>query len=299
MGGDRQRHRVPRRVPALLRHVPHVQRLHARRRPARGPVRAARDLRLDPRLGRASARTGRPTSRSSTTRPCARSPTCGSSGPGDANEASAAWALAVERHGDRRRAVRAGRARADPPEAADPARARRSSPARACAAAGTSCARPGEAARPQLILIGTGSELQLAFRAADALEADGIPTRVVSAAVLGAVRGAGPGVPRQRCCRRRCRSACRVEIGRLAGLGALRRRRGRDHRARPLRRERPGRDDLQGVRLHGRPRGGRRPAGGPRGPPRPVRRSAAARRAPTLGPATRGRTHAVSDPGHD
>jgi transketolase len=33
---------------------------------------------------------------------------------------------------------------------------------------------------PQLILVGTGSELQLCFNAADALEADGIPTRVVS-----------------------------------------------------------------------------------------------------------------------
>ena len=39
---------------------------------------------------------------------------------------------------------------------------------------------PAGALEPQLILIGTGSELQLAFNAADALEADGIPTRVVS-----------------------------------------------------------------------------------------------------------------------
>ena len=43
--------------------------------------RAARDLRLDPRLGRASARTARPTSRSSTTPRSGRSRTCGSSGP--------------------------------------------------------------------------------------------------------------------------------------------------------------------------------------------------------------------------
>ena len=33
---------------------------------------------------------------------------------------------------------------------------------------------------PQLILIGTGSELQLAFAAAETLEGEGIPTRVVS-----------------------------------------------------------------------------------------------------------------------
>ena len=35
-------------------------------------------------------------------------------------------------------------------------------------------------AGPSLILIGTGSELQLAYAAAETLEADGIPTRVVS-----------------------------------------------------------------------------------------------------------------------
>ena len=38
----------------------------------------------------------------------------------------------------------------------------------------------GGGVTPELILIGTGSELQLAYFAADALEADGIPTRVVS-----------------------------------------------------------------------------------------------------------------------
>jgi transketolase len=34
--------------------------------------------------------------------------------------------------------------------------------------------------QPQIILIGTGSELQLAFGAAEALEKDGVPARVVS-----------------------------------------------------------------------------------------------------------------------
>jgi transketolase len=38
----------------------------------------------------------------------------------------------------------------------------------------------GAGGDPALILIGTGSELQLVFGAAEALEADGIPTRVVS-----------------------------------------------------------------------------------------------------------------------
>ena len=40
--------------------------------------------------------------------------------------------------------------------------------------------REASGGSPKLILIGTGSELQLAFAAAEALEADGIPTRVVS-----------------------------------------------------------------------------------------------------------------------
>ena len=50
-GWDRQRPRLPRRLPAVRGHVPHLLRLHARQRPRGGPVRAPRDLRLDPRLG--------------------------------------------------------------------------------------------------------------------------------------------------------------------------------------------------------------------------------------------------------
>ena len=56
---------------------------------------------------------------------------------------------------------------------------------------------------------------------------------------------------------------------RLARLGALGRRRGRDHRARPFRRVGAGRHDLRALRVHRRPRHRRRPARRPRGPPRP------------------------------
>ena len=91
---------------------------------------------------------------------------------GDANETAAAWAVAIER-GD------------GPVALALTARSCRRWPARtgwratASRAAAMSCARrPG--GRPQLLMIGTGSELQLAFAAAEALEAEGIPTRVVS-----------------------------------------------------------------------------------------------------------------------
>ena len=67
--------------------------------------------------------------------------------PGDANEAAAAWALAVERPTIAGRDARPCRARVHPPEAADAAGLARSTPARACAAAATSCARPRAGAR--------------------------------------------------------------------------------------------------------------------------------------------------------
>jgi transketolase len=96
--------------------------------------------------------------------------------PGDANEAVAAWALAVER--------------ADGPTALAltrqklPTFAATAKLAREGVRRGGYVLRPAssEAAgrQPALILIATGSELQLAMGAADALEADGIPTRVVS-----------------------------------------------------------------------------------------------------------------------
>ncbi|MDR3546537.1 MAG: transketolase [Candidatus Limnocylindrales bacterium] len=96
--------------------------------------------------------------------------------PGDANEAVAAWALAVER--------------ADGPTALAltrqklPTFAATAGLAREGVGRGGYVLRPAssEAAggQPALILIATGSELQLAMGAADALETDGIPTRVVS-----------------------------------------------------------------------------------------------------------------------
>ena len=45
-----------------------------------------------------------------------------------------------------------------------------------------------------MILLGTGSEVQIAVAARERLEADGVPTRVVSRAVLRVVRRAGPGL---------------------------------------------------------------------------------------------------------
>ena len=151
--------------------------------------------------------------------------------PGDANETAAAWALAIER----------GQEDPSGPVALSLTRQKLPTLAGTAEKAREGVRRGGYVLRdaaggkaPQIILIGTGSELQLAFGAAEALEADGHrrPGRV--APLLGAVRAPGRGLPRVRAAaldpcpgRRRGR--------RLARLGSLGRRRGRDHRPRPLR----------------------------------------------------------------
>ncbi|MGZ8514963.1 MAG: transketolase [Candidatus Limnocylindrales bacterium] len=92
--------------------------------------------------------------------------------PGDANETSAAWAFAV--------------ARSDGPVALALTRQKlpvlpgTAEKARDGVARGGYVLREAAGGSPQLITIGTGSELQLAFSAAETLEREGIPTRVVS-----------------------------------------------------------------------------------------------------------------------
>src|SRR5204863_5475890 len=92
--------------------------------------------------------------------------------PGDANETSAAWAFAV--------------ARTDGPVALALTRQKVPGLPGTAEKASEGIARGGYVLReasggsPQLITIGTGSELHLAFAAAETLEGEGIPTRVVS-----------------------------------------------------------------------------------------------------------------------
>ncbi len=98
--------------------------------------------------------------------------------PGDANETAAAWALAVSRTGGPVALALTRQKLPTLPGTSELARegvARGGYVLREAAEAGT-----GSGSDPSLILIATGSELQLAFAAADTLEADGIPTRVVS-----------------------------------------------------------------------------------------------------------------------
>ncbi len=191
--------------------------------------------------------------------------------PGDANETSAAWALAVERHdgpvalaltrqklpvlpwhrrqGPRRRGARRVR----------PARSRRRVPA-------------ADHDRHRL-------RAPARLRRRRDARGRGDPDAGGLAPVLGAVRGAGPGLSRCRAATGRSQAGQRRDR-RPDGLGALGRRRGGDHRARPFRGLGSGARDLRAPRLHGRPRHRRGPAGRPRRPARPD-------------PAARGRRHLI------
>jgi transketolase len=98
--------------------------------------------------------------------------------PGDGNEAAAAWALAVERPsipGAGSGPVALAFTRQKLPTL--PGTKER---AREGVRRGGYVLREASGGTPQLILVGTGSELSLCAAAADALEADRIPTRVVS-----------------------------------------------------------------------------------------------------------------------
>jgi transketolase len=92
--------------------------------------------------------------------------------PGDANETAAAWALAVERRGG---PVALSLTRQKLPTLAGTAELAREGVRR-----GGYVLREATGGAPELLLIATGSELQLAAGAAERLEAEGTPTRVVS-----------------------------------------------------------------------------------------------------------------------
>jgi transketolase len=96
--------------------------------------------------------------------------------PGDANEASAAWALAVTRTAG---PTALSLTRQKLPTLAGTAELAREGVARGGYVL-RKASSEGDGKAADLILIATGSELQLAMAAADALEADGIGARVVS-----------------------------------------------------------------------------------------------------------------------
>ena len=96
--------------------------------------------------------------------------------PGDANEAVAAWAVALERGAeDPSGPVALSLTRQKLPTLAATAERARDGVRR-----GGYVLRDSSGGEPQIVFIGTGSELQLAFGAAEALEREGVRTRVVS-----------------------------------------------------------------------------------------------------------------------
>jgi transketolase len=98
--------------------------------------------------------------------------------PGDANETAAAWAVALERGGESPSGpIALSLTRQKLPILAGTAEKARDGVRRGGYVLREASGGAGSA---KAILIGTGSELQLAFGAAEALEADGIPARVVS-----------------------------------------------------------------------------------------------------------------------
>jgi transketolase len=96
--------------------------------------------------------------------------------PGDANETAAAWATALERINERP----SGPVALSLTRQKLPVLDGTPDKAREGVRRGGYVLRDAKGGTPELILIGTGSELQLAFTAAEALETDGIATRVVS-----------------------------------------------------------------------------------------------------------------------
>jgi len=132
--------------------------------------------------------------------------------PGDANEASAAWALAVSRTGGPTALSLTRQKLPTLPGTADLARD-------GVARGGYVLRRAkgedsGKAA--DLILIATGSELQLAVAAADALEADGIAARVVSLPCWAAFDGQDEGY-RESVLPRAVRRRVTIEMGASIG----------------------------------------------------------------------------------
>jgi transketolase len=98
--------------------------------------------------------------------------------PGDANEAVAAWAVALERGAeDPSGPVALSLTRQKLPTLAGTAEKAREGLRRGGYVLREASGGPGSI---KAILIGTGSELQLAFGAAEELEKDGVPARVVS-----------------------------------------------------------------------------------------------------------------------
>ena len=160
---------------ALRLHLLQLLRLHEGGHAAGGDHGPAVDHRVHPRFDRAGrGRAHAPADRAA--RASARHPEPVHDAPGGGERDRPGMALRA--HPD----PHAGGLRAQPPGHAR-AGSRRSCPTTRWSAAPT-CVRDASSGEPDLILIGTGSELQYCLGAAELLEADGIAARVVSAPCL-------------------------------------------------------------------------------------------------------------------
>ena len=115
--------------------------------------------------------------------------------PADANETAVAWRTILE-HNDRPAGIVLSRQNLpvfDRDEFASAEGVARGGYVLAEASSGT----------PEVILMGTGSEVQIAVAAREALEADGVPTRVVSLPCVEWFADAGPRPTATRSCRPR------------------------------------------------------------------------------------------------
>ena len=149
--------------------VPHVLGLHARRRPAVGADEAARRSGSGRTTRSGSARTARRISRSSSWPALRAMPRLNMIRPADANETALGWRFAL-RNSEAPTAFALSRQNLpilDPDAIPDDAIER-----------GAYVLRDAEGGDPELILIGTGSEVSLCLEAADAARRDPRPGRV-------------------------------------------------------------------------------------------------------------------------
>ncbi len=112
--------------------------------------------------------------------------------PADANETAAAWRVAIEHNGPTALIL----------SAPGPAGPRRTLPARAVDR-GAYVLVAGRR-RPDVVLVGTGSEVSVCVAAAAALADDGVRRERGVDAVAGSCSPSSPSRTRTRCCRRTC-----------------------------------------------------------------------------------------------
>ena len=169
--------------------------------------------------------------------------------PADANETAVAWRTILE-HNDRPAGLALSRQNLpvfDRDEFGSAEGVARGGYVLAEASSGT----------PEVILMGTGSEVQIAVAARERLEADGVPTRVVSLPCVEWFADQDQAY-RDEVLPPSVRARVSVEAGVPDGLARVRRRRRPDRRPQPLRRQRRLHRAVRGVRPHRRGRRRRR-----------------------------------------